>query len=87
MAEPPDTYELRNTDMQVLLVRHALPLRSEHGQGSDPNLSDEGSAQIARFGTQDQKDHYLTGLLSGEIFSCFSMTEPQGCLLYTSRCV
>ena len=48
MAEPPDTYELRNTDMQVLLVRHALPLRSEHGQGSDPNLSDEGSAQIAR---------------------------------------
>jgi probable phosphoglycerate mutase len=48
MAEPPDTYELRNTDMQVLLVRHALPLRSEHGQGSDPNLSDEGIAQIAR---------------------------------------
>ena len=34
--------------MQVLLVRHALPLRSEHGQGSDPNLSDEGIAQTAR---------------------------------------
>lgn len=34
--------------MQVLLVRHALPLRSEHGQGSDPNLSDQGIAQIAR---------------------------------------
>jgi broad specificity phosphatase PhoE len=34
--------------MQVLLVRHALPLRSEHGHGSDPNLSDEGIAQIAR---------------------------------------
>ena len=34
--------------MQVLLVRHALPLRSEHGEGSDPNLSDEGLAQIAR---------------------------------------
>ncbi|CDO85885.1 phosphoglycerate kinase [Mycobacterium triplex] len=34
--------------MQVLLVRHALPLRSEHGQGSDPDLSDEGVAQIAR---------------------------------------
>ncbi|BBX41196.1 histidine phosphatase family protein [Mycobacterium simiae] len=34
--------------MQVLLVRHALPLRSEHGQGSDPDLSDEGIAQIAR---------------------------------------
>ncbi|HSS25755.1 MAG TPA: histidine phosphatase family protein [Mycobacterium sp.] len=34
--------------MQVLLVRHALPLRSEHGQGSDPDLSDEGVAQVAR---------------------------------------
>jgi broad specificity phosphatase PhoE len=34
--------------MQVLLVRHALPLRSEHGQGSDPDLSDQGKAQVAR---------------------------------------
>jgi broad specificity phosphatase PhoE len=34
--------------MQLLLVRHALPLRSEHGQGSDPDLSDEGLAQVAR---------------------------------------
>lgn len=34
--------------MQVLLVRHALPLRSEHGQGSDPDLSEDGLAQIAR---------------------------------------
>lgn len=34
--------------MQVLLVRHALPQRSEHGQGSDPDLSDEGKAQVAR---------------------------------------
>ena len=34
--------------MQVLLVRHALPLRSEHGQGSDPDLSEEGLAQIER---------------------------------------
>ncbi|MEE6136379.1 histidine phosphatase family protein [Mycobacterium sp. 050128] len=34
--------------MQVLLVRHALPLRSEHGQGSDPDLSEDGVAQIAR---------------------------------------
>src|SRR6201996_4647172 len=34
--------------MQVLLVRHALPLRSEPGEGSDPDLSDEGRAQVAR---------------------------------------
>ncbi len=34
--------------MQLLLVRHALPFRSEHGEGSDPDLSDEGLAQIER---------------------------------------
>jgi probable phosphoglycerate mutase len=34
--------------MQVLLIRHALPLRSDHGEGSDPDLSDEGLAQVAR---------------------------------------
>lgn len=34
--------------MQVLLVRHALPLRSEHGEGSDPDLSEEGRAQVER---------------------------------------
>ncbi|WP_204080287.1 histidine phosphatase family protein [Mycobacterium riyadhense] len=34
--------------MQLLLVRHALPLRSDHGEGSDPDLSDAGYAQVAR---------------------------------------
>jgi broad specificity phosphatase PhoE len=34
--------------VQLLLVRHALPHRSEPGQGSDPDLSDEGRAQVAR---------------------------------------
>ncbi|MGW4100677.1 MULTISPECIES: histidine phosphatase family protein [unclassified Mycobacterium] len=34
--------------MQLLLVRHALPLRSEPGQGSDPDLSEEGIAQAER---------------------------------------
>jgi probable phosphoglycerate mutase len=34
--------------MQLLLVRHALPLRSEHGEGSDPHLSDTGVEQAAR---------------------------------------
>jgi len=34
--------------MQLLLVRHALPLRSDHGEGSDPDLSDDGLAQVAR---------------------------------------
>lgn len=34
--------------MQLLLVRHALPLRSEHGEGSDPELSETGFAQVKR---------------------------------------
>jgi broad specificity phosphatase PhoE len=34
--------------MQVLLIRHALPRRSEHGEGSDPELSEEGLAQVKR---------------------------------------
>ncbi|AWT57165.1 histidine phosphatase family protein [Mycolicibacterium smegmatis] len=34
--------------MQLLLIRHALPLRSEPGQGSDPVLSDVGLQQAAR---------------------------------------
>ena len=34
--------------MQLLLIRHALPLRSEPGEGSDPNLSEDGIAQAER---------------------------------------
>jgi broad specificity phosphatase PhoE len=34
--------------MQLLVVRHALPLRSEPGEGSDPNLSAEGVEQAKR---------------------------------------
>ncbi|OBK23047.1 phosphoglycerate kinase [Mycobacterium asiaticum] len=34
--------------MQLLLIRHALPMRSEHGEGSDPELSEDGLQQIAR---------------------------------------
>ncbi|OBI80797.1 histidine phosphatase family protein [Mycobacterium sp. E740] len=34
--------------MQLLIIRHALPLRSEPGQGSDPDLSAEGIEQAKR---------------------------------------
>lgn len=34
--------------MQLLIIRHALPLRSEPGQGSDPELSAEGIEQANR---------------------------------------
>ena len=34
--------------MQLLLIRHALPLRSEHGEGSDPELAEAGLEQARR---------------------------------------
>jgi acyl-CoA dehydrogenase len=40
---------------------------------------DTGNAEIlARFGTEQQKATFLQPLLDGEIFSSYSMTEPQG---------
>lgn len=34
--------------MQLLLIRHGLPLRSEPGQGADPELSEQGVEQVNR---------------------------------------
>src|SRR5438552_1757057 len=40
---------------------------------------DTGNAEIiAHYGTDEQKRTYLQPLLDGEMFSCYSMTEPQG---------
>lgn len=40
---------------------------------------DSGNAEIlAHFGTDELKERYLVPLLSGDIVSCFSMTEPAG---------
>ncbi len=38
---------------------------------------DTGNAEIiAHYGTPEQKERYLRPLLNGEVFSCYSMTEP-----------
>jgi acyl-CoA dehydrogenase len=52
---------------------------------------DTGNAEIiAHYGTPDQKERYLQPLLSGEVFSCYSMTEPHAGAdptMFTTRAV
>jgi acyl-CoA dehydrogenase len=52
---------------------------------------DTGNAEIiAHYGTPEQKERYLRPLLEGEMFSCYSMTEPHAGAdptLFTTRAV
>ncbi|HEX4528968.1 MAG TPA: acyl-CoA dehydrogenase family protein [Acidimicrobiia bacterium] len=52
---------------------------------------DTGNAEIiAHYGTPEQKERYLRPLLDGEMFSCYSMTEPHAGAdprMFTTRAV
>jgi broad specificity phosphatase PhoE len=65
--------------MQLLLVRHALPLRSEPGptkqERADPDLSDEGRAQVARL--PDALARFpITRVVSSPQRRAFQTAEP-----------
>ena len=61
--------------VQLLLVRHALPLRSEPGQGSDPHLSSEGVEQAARL--PDALARYpITRLVSSPQVRAIETAQP-----------
>jgi broad specificity phosphatase PhoE len=66
--------------MQLLLVRHALPLRSApnpegRGQGADPDLAHEGHAQAARL--PDALARFpITRLVSSPQRRAFQTAEP-----------
>lgn len=61
--------------MQLLLIRHALPLRSEYGQGSDPELSETGFEQARRL--PDALARYpITRLVSSPQRRAIQTAEP-----------
>ncbi|MCG5432918.1 histidine phosphatase family protein [Mycobacterium sp. MYCO198283] len=61
--------------MQLLLIRHALPLRSEPGRGSDPALADDGVAQAHRL--PDALRRYpLARIVSSPQRRAISTAEP-----------
>jgi len=61
--------------MQLLLVRHALPFRTEAGEGSDPELSEEGWQQARRL--PDVLARFpITRLVSSPQRRAFQTAEP-----------
>jgi len=61
--------------VQLLLIRHALPLRSEPGQGSDPHLSEEGVEQAKRL-PEALKRFPITRLVSSPQVRSVQTAQP-----------
>ena len=61
--------------MQVLLIRHALPLRSDVGQGSDPELAVDGWEQARRL-PEALERFPISRLVSSPQRRAFQTAEP-----------
>jgi broad specificity phosphatase PhoE len=61
--------------VQLLFIRHALPLRSEPGQGSDPQLSEEGVEQALRL-PEALKRFRLSRLVSSPQLRSVQTAQP-----------
>jgi probable phosphoglycerate mutase len=61
--------------MQLLLIRHALPHRTEHGQGSDPDLAADGIEQAQRLPAALQR-YPLTRLVSSPQRRAVQTAQP-----------
>ena len=61
--------------MLLLLIRHALPLRTEAGQGSDPDLTPEGVEQAGRL-PQALARFPISRLVSSPQRRAFRTAEP-----------
>jgi probable phosphoglycerate mutase len=61
--------------VQLLLIRHALPLRSAPGEGADPELSDVGFEQARRL-PKTLGRHQITRVLSSPQRRAVQTAEP-----------
>jgi probable phosphoglycerate mutase len=61
--------------MQLLVIRHALPLRSQPGEGSDPDLSPEGIEQALRL-PEALKRFPITRLVSSPQRRAIQTAQP-----------
>lgn len=74
---PPELGGLGEGQVKLALLNEILGRAANAPMIFGCQAPDTGNAEIlAHYGTEEHKQKYLQPLLDGEIFSCFSMTEP-----------
>ena len=76
----PETYGAAETPVDVpLMAMEEMCRMNMHGLASCYNIqANIIGPYIHRFGTEEQKQKWLPGLISGEVVSALAMTEPSG---------